>query len=73
MKVYWIKEPVWKERCVYVHQRNLNRVVGIKYRDKFGNQVWTKVVSMTPNKVKHFETKTFNWGTAWKVPLGEFE
>ena len=73
MKIYWIKEPVWGERSVYVHRKRINQVVGIKYRDTAGNQVFPKVINLTPSKVKNYTTRKFKWGTAWRIPVEEFE
>ncbi len=71
--MFWIKSPVWSESCIYVHTRNFNQVVGISYRDKYGNQMFPNTIKLTEQFCKPLETKTFKWGKAWKIPLEEFE
>jgi len=31
------------------------------------------VVNLTPSKVKNYTTRKFKWGTAWRIPVEEFE
>lgn len=71
--MYMINSPVWSDNCVYVKTTRVGQIVGIKYRDRYGNQIYPNTIRLTSDVVSKFEKRKFKWGLAWKIPLGEFE
>jgi len=77
MKLFSIREPIWKTRSVGLNQRELYDekiiFVDILYKNKEGKRIYPNRLTMESEKVRSYPTQIVKGVVLHIIPISDFE